>query len=77
MTNKIKNVIEKQGPNSMALPDNGVANKQMVASYYGVTTRTIEKWCALGLLTKLNLPGKVIRFDVVDVRSLGSRSNLA
>jgi excisionase family DNA binding protein len=64
--------MSKLLPNPDALPHDGVATKEMVSNYFGVTPRTIEKWVAQGLIQKLNLPGRVVRFSVSDVRQLGS-----
>ena len=54
-------------PNPNALPESGVATKQMVAEFLGVSTKTIDR---MNLPRSANLGSKTVRFPVDVVRKL-------
>ncbi len=56
-------------PNYLALPESGLATRNMVAEYFGVDARTVDKWVLKGILKNIKL-GSVVRFSVQDVRNL-------
>lgn len=57
-------------PNPDALPDRGVATRNMVADYLGLTVRTVDQMASDGRLKKINgLGSRVTLFDVAYLRN--------
>lgn len=54
-------------------PDALTWTRDAVARRYGVTTRTVDKWRAAGLLTGYRVAGTVVRFRQSDVDALAER----
>ena len=58
-------------PNSLALPETGVATKEMVADFLGVSQRSVDRLYLEGKLPRIaGLGRSTVRFNVVDVRKL-------
>lgn len=58
-------------PNPQALPESGVATKEMVADYLGISQRSVDRLYLEGKLPRIKGLGKsTVRFNVVEVRKL-------
>ncbi len=61
---------EKNTPNPAALPVSGPASKHQVASYFGVTVRTVERWANDGRIPAPTVVGpRLKRFDAEGIRN--------
>ncbi len=58
-------------PNYLALPETGLATKEMVADYLGISQRSVDRLYLEGKLPRIKGLGRAtVRFSVVEVRKL-------
>jgi len=56
-------------PDASALPETGAVNKEQVAAWLGITTRSVDRLVAQGLIRKIKI-GSCTRFNAAEIRNM-------